>query len=303
MNLIFIGSQFFFELAFFFLQDTNNYFYSTCDKNMKVNSRQPIGIFDSGVGGLTVASAIKRLLPDESMIYYGDTAHLPYGDKSKETVTYYSERIAEYLLSQNCKMIVIACNTASANAYESVVNLVKNHAFVINVIDPVIDHVISTKKISSIGIIGTKGTINSAAYEKKISEKNTQLKVVSMATPLFVPMIEEGFIFDDISNAIIRSYLSKEQLKDIDTLILGCTHYPIIKNQISKYYNFKVDVIDSSKIVAMYVRDVLLKHHLNNDKNEPFYSFYVSDYTDFFKTISKLFFEEDIELKKLNFWS
>ncbi|HJX70751.1 MAG TPA: glutamate racemase [Bacteroidales bacterium] len=266
-------------------------------------SDQPIGIFDSGVGGLTVASAIKRLLPDESLIYFGDTAHLPYGDKSKETVTYYSERIAEYLLVQNCKIIVIACNTASANAYERVVKLVRDRAIVINVIDPVIDHVVERKKISNIGVIGTKGTINSATYEKKITERKSGLCVVSMATPLFVPMIEEGFIFDDISNAIIRSYLSKDQLKDIDTLILGCTHYPIIKNQISKFYNFRVDVIDSSKIVAVYLRDVLLRNHLDNDKNDPSYSFYVSDYTDFFKTISKLFFEEDIELKKLNFWS
>jgi glutamate racemase len=116
-------------------------------------------------------------------------------------------------------------------------------------------------------------------------------------------MIEEGFIFDDISNAIIRSYLSKEQLKDIDTLILGCTHYPIIKNQISRFYNFKVDVIDSSKIVASHLRETLLKHRLNIQKNDPSYSFYVSDYTESFKTISRLFFEEDIELKKLNIWS
>ncbi|MBN2214380.1 MAG: glutamate racemase [Bacteroidales bacterium] len=270
---------------------------------MMEKAGQPIGIFDSGVGGLTVAGAIKRLLPDESLIYFGDTAHLPYGDKSKETVTHYSERIAGYLLSQNCKMIVIACNTASANAYESVVKLAADKAIVVNVIDPVIDHILAVKTKSSIGVIGTKGTINSATYEKKISRRNTELRVVSMATPLFVPMIEEGFIFDDISNAIIRSYLSKDQLKDIDTLILGCTHYPIIKNQIDRFYNFRIDVIDSSKIVAMHVREVLYRNHLNNINNNPSYSFYVSDYTDFFKTVSKLFFEEDVELKKLNFWN
>jgi glutamate racemase len=270
---------------------------------MTERSGQPIGIFDSGVGGLTVANAIKRLLPDESLIYYGDTAHLPYGDKSRETVTYYSERIAGYLLGQNCKVIVIACNTASSNAYESIVKLVDDRAIVINVIDPVIEHVIAAKKVSSIGVIGTKLTINSGTYEKKLSEKKPELHVSSMATPLLVPMIEEGFIFDDISNAIIRSYLSKDQLKDIDALILGCTHYPIIKNQISKFYNFRVDVIDSSKIVAIYLREVLNRNHLNNNGKNPTYTFYVSDYTDFFRTISKLFFEEDIELKKLNFWN
>lgn len=266
-------------------------------------SGQPIGIFDSGVGGLTVASAIKRLMPDESLIYFGDTAHLPYGDKSGETITRYSERIAEYLLDQRCKVIVIACNTASAIAYEKVVKLVANRARVINVIDPVVDYITAAKTKSKIGVIGTKATINSATYEKKISEKKSGLNVVSMATPLFVPMIEEGFIFDDISNAIIRSYLSKNQLKDIDTLILGCTHYPIIKNQINKFYNFRVDVIDSSNIVASYLRDMMNKNRLNNEKNTPAYSFYVSDYTDYFKSISKLFFEEEIELEKLNFWS
>lgn len=270
---------------------------------MNMNPDQPIGIFDSGVGGLTVASAIKRLLPDENIVYFGDTAHLPYGDKSKETVTHYAERIAEYLLSQSCKVIVIACNTASANAYESVLKLAGSRAIVINVIDPVVDFIVSGRKRSNIGVIGTKGTINSATYEKKIAEKDAGLKVSSMATPLFVPMIEEGFIFDDISNAIIRSYLSNEQLKNIDTLILGCTHYPIIKNQISKFYNFKVDVIDSSKIVATFVRETLMEQNLNNQKNNPAYSFYVSDYTEFFRTISKLFFDEDIELKKLNFWN
>ncbi len=266
-------------------------------------SGQPIGIFDSGVGGLTVASAIKRIMPDESLIYFGDTAHLPYGDKSGETITHYSERIAEYLLGQHCKVIVIACNTASAIAYEKVVKLVGNRARVINVIDPVIDYIAATKKKLNIGVIGTKATINSATYEKKISERNPGLNIVSMATPLFVPMIEEGFIFDDISNAIIRSYLSKNQLKDIDTLILGCTHYPIIKNQINKFFNFRIDVIDSSNIVATYLRDMMDKNQLNSEKNTSTYTFYVSDYTDYFNNISKLFFEEEIELEKLNFWS
>ncbi len=270
---------------------------------MDKNSSQPIGIFDSGVGGLTVASAIKQLLPDESLIYFGDTAHLPYGDKSKETVTYYSEKIAEFLLEQQCKIIVIACNTASANAYESVVTLVGNRSIVMNVIDPVVEHVASLKNIQCVGVIGTKGTIISGTYESKIKSQKPELDVVSMATPLLVPMIEEGFIFDDISNAIVRSYLSKKELNSIDTLILGCTHYPIIKNQISKFYNFKVDVIDSSKIVAFKLRKVLQESNLANPEKNPAYSFFVSDYTDYFKAISKLFFEEEINLKKLTFWS
>ncbi|MFO7657759.1 MAG: glutamate racemase [Bacteroidales bacterium] len=264
---------------------------------------QPVGIFDSGVGGLTVANAIRHLLPEENLIYFGDTAHLPYGDKSKETITYYSERIAAFLLDQKCKIIVIACNTASANAYESVVKLVGNRAIVINVIDPVVAHIASLENISSIGVVGTKGTINSGTYETKLKVFKPTLNVVSMATPLLVPMIEEGFIFDDISNAIIRSYLSKKELSGIDSLILGCTHYPIIKNQINKFYNFKINVIDSSKIVAMYLRKVLLENGLINQGKNTELKFYVSDYTDYFKAISKLFFEEEINLEKLNFWN
>ncbi|MBN2611443.1 MAG: glutamate racemase [Bacteroidales bacterium] len=263
---------------------------------------QPIGIFDSGVGGLTVANAIRHLLPDESLIYFGDTAHLPYGDKSKETITYYSEHIAAFLLEQQCKIIVIACNTASANAYEDVVKLIGNQALVVNVIDPVVEYITSQENISTIGVIGTKGTINSGTYEAKIKNTSPRLSVVSMATPLLVPMIEEGFIFDDISNAIIRSYLSKKELNGIDSLILGCTHYPIIKNQINKFYNFKVNIIDSSKIVAMNLRKVLLANKLVNTGGNTQMRFYVSDYTDYFKAISKLFFEEDILLEKLNLW-
>lgn len=270
---------------------------------MNKKPESPIGIFDSGVGGLTVANAIKQLLPDENLIYFGDTAHLPYGDKSKETVTYYSEKITSYLLEQNCKIIVIACNTASANAYDSVLNIAGNNAIVLNVIDPVVEYVASLNTISRIGVIGTKGTVNSGTYEAKIKTLKPALNVVSLATPLLVPMIEEGFIFDDISNAIIRTYLSKKELSNIDSLILGCTHYPIIKNQINKFYNFKVDVIDSSKIVALNLRKVLQQNNLVNTGRNSLYSFYVSDYTDYFKAISKLFFEEDINLRKLNLWN
>ena len=270
---------------------------------MSIESGQPIGIFDSGVGGLTVANAIRQILPNENLIYFGDTAHLPYGDKSSETITYYSRRITEYLLSQGCKTIVIACNSASAVAYESIVELVNNRAIVVDVINPVIDFVIKGQSIKKIGIIGTKATINSGTYIKKIKELNDKIKIASLSTPLLVPMIEEGFIFDDISNAIIRSYLSKDELKDIDALILGCTHYPIIKNQISKFYNFKVEVIDSSKIVAGYLRDILKEKSLLNGSNETNNKFLISDYTDFFKGISKLFFEEEIVMGKLNIWT
>ncbi len=270
---------------------------------MSRKSEQPVGIFDSGVGGLTVANAIRQVLPDENLIYFGDTAHLPYGDKSKETINHYSKKITEYLLSQECKIIVIACNSASAVAYEGIVELVNNKAIVVDVINPVIDFVVNNLKVKKVGVIGTKATINSSAYIKKITGLNNNIKVASLPTPLFVPMIEEGFIFDDISNAIIRAYLSRNELKSIDALILGCTHYPIIKNQINKFYNFRVEVVDSSRIVAGHVRNLLIEQALLNKSNKIKNRFYISDYTDYFKEISRLFFEEEIDLERLNLWS
>ena len=269
---------------------------------MSNHPAQPIGIFDSGVGGLTVANAIRHVLPFENMIYFGDTAHLPYGDKSKETIIAYSTRISQFLLKQNCKVIVIACNTASSNAYEEILKVVGNHVLVVDVINPVVEYVTGDDQYKNIGVIGTKGTINSGTYETKLKARQPHVMVSSLATPMLVPMIEEGFIFDDISNAIIRSYLSRNDLADIDALILGCTHYPVIKNQISKYYNFDLDIIDSSRIVANYLRNLLIERNQLNEGGSPIQKFYVSDYTDFFQVVTKLFFEEDILLEKINLW-
>lgn len=265
---------------------------------------QPIGIFDSGVGGLTVANAIRQILPDEQMIYFGDTFHLPYGDKSANSVKFYSTRISEYLLSLNCKLILIACNTASALAWEAVSETVRGKALAMNVIDPVIDEVAGNTKIKRIGVIGTKGTINSGTYKLKLIQKNNRLDVRSLATPLLVPMIEEGFIFDDISNAIIRNYLSREELQGIDTLILGCTHYPIIKQQIARFFDFRVQIVDSAVIVAKRLRKLLRENNLlNKDSENPVHQFLVSDYTEYFEIIARMFFEGDIRLQKIDLWS
>lgn len=267
-------------------------------------NNNPIGIFDSGVGGLTVANAIKNVLPNEQIIYYGDTSHLPYGDKSPDTIRYYSKGIAEFLLEQKCKVIVMACNSASANAYSLVKELAGESVPVLNVIDPVVEYVTHGNEYKHIGVIGTKSTVNSNTYENKIHEARKGLLVSSMATPLFVPMIEEGFIFDDISNAIIRNYLSRHEVGGVESLILGCTHYPIIKNQINKFYNFAIDVIDSSKIVASALQQMLRKNDLFNDGTQDVSSkFYVSDITDSFKVISKMFFEEEVSLELNNIWN
>ena len=263
---------------------------------------QPIGIFDSGVGGLTVAHAIKQILPGESLIYFGDTAHLPYGDKSEESIRFYSAKITEFLLEHKAKLVLIACNSASASAYETLKKDFGGKTILLDVIDPVVDY-ISTRKFNKIGVIGTKRTISSGTYEQKVLEKSPATSIVSMATPLFVPMIEEGFIFDDISNAIIRTYLSNESLADIKALILGCTHYPIIRNQISKYFNFNVEVLDSARIVSAALREVLDKNGLINDTGIVKDQFFVSDFTDYFEKIARMFFEGEINLQKADIWN
>jgi glutamate racemase len=263
---------------------------------------RPIGIFDSGVGGLTVASAIKQILPGESLVYFGDTAHLPYGDKSAESINYYSHRITEFLLEQDAKVVLVACNSASASAYESLKKEFSTKVLLFDVIDPVVDY-IASRHFTRIGVIGTKRTISSGTYEQKIGEKSPSSEVVSMATPLLVPMIEEGFIFDDISNAIIRAYLSDKSLAGIQALILGCTHYPIIKNQISKIFNFSIEVVDSARIVAIILREALEKKGMLNDTGRVNDIFFVSDYTTYFEKIARMFFEGDINLRKADIWS
>jgi glutamate racemase len=262
---------------------------------------RPIGIFDSGVGGLTVAHAIKQILPGESLIYFGDTAHLPYGDKSEESIRYYSEKITEFLLAHDAKAVLIACNSASASAYEHLRNKFGEKTIILDVIDPVVEF-LGGKNFSKIGVIGTKRTISSGTYESKITRRSPSTTVVSLATPLLVPMIEEGFIFDDISNAIIRTYLSNNVLSGIQALILGCTHYPIIKNQISKYFNFGVEVVDSARIVSFALKEVLEKNNLLNQSVAGQDIFFVSDYTDYFERIARMFFEKDINLQKSDIW-
>ena len=269
---------------------------------MSTENNQPIGIFDSGVGGLTVANAIKQALPNENLIYFGDTAHLPYGDKSRETIIAYATRITKFLLDEHCKVIVIACNTASANAYEAILEETGNRAIVVDVINPVVDYITGIREYNNVGVIGTKGTINSGTYNKKILARNPHIKVSSLPTPMLVPMIEEGFIFDDISNAIIRTYLSKPELRGINALILGCTHYPIIKKQIERFFEFNLEVIDSGDTVANRLRQLLDEKDLLNKGRKGNNEFYISDNTPYFEKISKMFFGEKIRLELLSFW-
>ena len=262
-----------------------------------LSTSQPIGIFDSGVGGLTVAKEIKRLMPHENLIYFGDTRHLPYGDKSKEAIIGYSVKIAQFLLEKNCKAIVIACNSATANALKEVLEIVQSQALVFDVINPVAEKV-AFEIHTNVGVIATKATINSGLYHKSIRKHNKFIKVDELATPLLVPAIEEGLRNHAITNSIIYHYLSNQKLKNIETLILGCTHYPLLIDEIRQYYGNRVRVIDSPNIVANQVRHSLEKRHLLNGKNpEPTYDFYLSDITKNFEKISKKFFGKSIELK------
>jgi glutamate racemase len=266
-------------------------------------NNNPIGIFDSGIGGLTVANAIQKVLPNESLIYFGDTAHLPYGDKSPDSIKYYSIRIAQFLLQKKAKIIVIACNTASSIAYDAVKDFVDGKVPVINVIDPVVENVLGQNHISRVGVIGTKGTIKSDIYAKKIKAKSKKVDVSSLATPLLAPMIEEGFFNNKISRTVIGSYLNSRKLNKIDSLILACTHYPLIKPEVEDFYKGKVNIVDSAGVVAEFVKVVLKeKKLLNNSKKKPIHHFYVSDFTKSFEESTKFFFKNKIHLEKMNFW-
>ncbi len=272
-------------------------FFYSC--TMKSGRNQPIGIFDSGIGGLTVAHAIHHLLPHESLIYFGDTAHFPYGDKSPELIERYSVKIAEYLLRRGCKMIVIACNTASAHAFKAVERLAGNAAIVINVIDPAAIAIANTFEQGRVGVIGTRGTVQSGIYPRKIRKLNPDLQVSSLATPLLAPMIEEGFFNNKISRTIIHSYLDKKTLSGIRGIILACTHYPLIRKEIEDYYKGKVIVFDSAEAVARQIREKLEAKDLVAISAIPALEFYISDLTESFQQSAELFFREKIKLQKL----
>lgn len=268
---------------------------------LKDARKKSIGIFDSGIGGLTVANAIHKALPEEHLIYFGDTAHLPYGDKSADAIRYYALKISKFLLEQNCKMIVIACNSASSVAYNTLLDFFENKALFINVVDPLVSSVIA-KNYNEIGVIATKATIRSNIYRDKIKHKLQNAKIHSLATPLLAPMIEEGFFKGEISQSVIRTYLGRDEFKSLDALLLACTHYPLIKEEIKAFYNNKVDILDSTDVVAQSVMDLLKSEDLLAEKREKENVFHVSDYTSSFEDTAKVFYGQEIELQTTNIW-
>lgn len=258
---------------------------------------QPIGIFDSGIGGLTVANAIIKRMPDESMIYFGDTAHLPYGDKSADAIRYYSLRIGKFLLDAGAKMIVIACNSASSAAYEVLVDFFKDQALFVNVVDPLVQFTVR-QQYRKVGVIATRATIHSQIYERKLKELQPEMDVFSMATPLLVPMIEEGFYKNELSRPVINSYLSHPGFEGIDAILLACTHYPLIKDHIQEFFGPGVAVIDSTQVVEDEVYGLLSRQGLLSPASgEKTRRFYVSDYTPSFEETTRLFYGSEIHLE------
>jgi glutamate racemase len=256
--------------------------------------RPPIGIFDSGIGGLTVAAEIKRQLPNQPIIYFGDTAHLPYGDKSSKTIRGYIQRISKFLAELGCTTQVVACNSASSVLKENQAYFNTTGINFINVVDPVVLSLSKNHSIKNVGIIGTKRTVNSKVYSKQIKELRPDIRVTELATPLLAPMIEEGFINAKIASTIIEEYTTKLP-NNLDALILGCTHYPLIKEQIQEQINRNVLVLDAPEKIAEF----LLNQLGTSDKTDIQDQFYVSDYTTSFELTAKLFFGKFIHLQEV----
>ncbi|MGM0441923.1 MAG: glutamate racemase [Elusimicrobiota bacterium] len=262
-------------------------------------TRQPIGIFDSGMGGLTVFQAVSNLLPGEDIIYFGDTAHLPYGNKSKETVIKYSRGAVEFFKNNNVKFVVVACNTASVYALD-ILKKVTDFP-VIGVVNPGVEAALRTDT-NSIGIIGTYGTIKSGIYQKKLKVKNPELKIYSRACPLFVPLVEEGWVNHHVTREVARIYLDKFK-NNIQALILACTHYPLLKNIITEVVGKSTRVIDSARVVAEKVKNNLKESNLlqSRSEKEANYQFYVSDAPDLFGKRGSIFLEHPInDVKKID---
>lgn len=221
---------------------------------------RPIGLFDSGIGGLTVLRELERLMPEERFIYLGDTARLPYGTKGAATITRYSLECAGFLLRHDIKALVIACNTASSIALPALRGALPCN--VIGTIEPAVMSAVANSKRGSIGVIGTDATIGSGAYERAIAAINPAVEVVSVACPLFVPLVEQGMFEGEIVEKVVELYLAKFDFSRIDTLILGCTHYPLLKGALQRYVGSDVVLIDSGYPIALELGRILDEQEL-----------------------------------------
>ncbi|MBP3475982.1 MAG: glutamate racemase [Lachnospiraceae bacterium] len=245
----------------------------------------PIGVFDSGVGGLTVAREIMRQLPNERIVYFGDTARVPYGNKSKETVTKFSRQIVRFLQTQQVKAIVVACNTASAYALDELEKEVDIP--IIGVVKPGAKAAIDATKNGKIGVVATEATINSGIYNRYIQENDPNAQVLGKACPLFVPLVEEGLWEDPVTDEIARRYLTELIDVGIDTLILGCTHYPMIRSTVGKIMGDQVTLVNPAYETARELKELLREKGLESEHRPglgtELYRFFVSDAADKFQ--------------------
>lgn len=260
---------------------------------------KPIGVFDSGVGGLTVVKELIRQLPNENIVYFGDTARVPYGIKSKETVIRFSIENILFLLKQDVKLICVACNTASSVALPVIKRSFK--VPVVGVISPGVREAVYATKNKRIGVIGTRGTIRSRAYESEIRQLDPKVKVTAVACPLFVPFAEEGWLSGDVVLEVARTYLKPLKAACVDTVILGCTHYPLLKPVIKKVLGENVTLIDSAKQVAIDVKKILAAEGLLNSSRRGKHKFYVSDNPEWFRDLAERFLGRSLkDVKKVN---
>lgn len=267
--------------------------------DIDVKKSAPVGVFDSGVGGLTVAREIMRQLPNENIVYFGDTARVPYGSKSKDNIIRYSRQIINFLKTKNVKAIVIACNTASALALDVVREEIDIP--IIGVVEPGARAALEVTQTKKIGVIGTEATIRSAMYEKIIQGHDPEAAVIGKACPLFVPLVEEGFAKHKVTEEIIDYYLASLLETDIDSLILGCTHYPLLRSRIREYVGNRITLVNPAYETAMDLKKLLENSNMENTgegQTHASYSFYVSDAADKFKQFANSILPYDIETTK-----
>ena len=260
---------------------------------MVTRAAAPIGVFDSGIGGLTVVRELMRQLPDESIIYFGDTARVPYGPKSPETVRRYSREITTFLAEQGVKAVVVACNTATAHALEAL--RAELPLPVIGVVEPGARAAVQATSDGEIGVIGTAGTVNSGAYERAIRALSPSARITARACPLFVPLVEEGWVDTAPTRLIAREYLCPLASKHVDTLVLGCTHYPLLKSLISEVMGPDVRLIDSAEETAAETARVLDAQGLRGGPGRPRHRFIASDAPDQFLRLGQRFLGESLD--------
>lgn len=255
---------------------------------------RPIGIFDSGLGGLTVLKELKRVLPNESFIYFGDTARVPYGTRSPETIIEYAIQDENFLLSKNVKLMIAACGTVSSVAYETAKKL---SVPFFEVVTPAAVSAVKATKNNRIGVIGTTATINSGSFNKVINSVNSNISVFSNACPLFVQLVESGWINDDdvVTVETAKRYLEPLINDNIDTLIMGCTHFPILRDIIAKIVGNDVSLINPGDSVALAVKEYLIHNDMLNIDKVTYQKFYVSDKSATFSTTASILLGEDIE--------